>query len=255
MSLARVIPVLLLGKDGLVKTERFANHRYIGDPLNAVRIYNEKQVDELTLLDINATVQNYQPKFSLLKRIAAECRMPLCYGGGIKDFETAEKLISLGIEKVSLSSAAINDFSIVSKIASALGSQSTVVCIDYARGWMGKRSVTTHNGTKKKNGDIRNYIKQAVDAGAGEIILNSITDDGSMKGYDLEFAAEIAESVKIPMTFIGGAGSLADISELFEKCGNIGAGAGSLFVYKGALRGVLINYPSQDAKKRLRAKE
>ena len=162
MSYPRIIPCLLLGDDGLVKTEGFSKPRYIGDPMNTVRIFNEKKVDELVLLDINATRNKTAPNFKLIEKIATECRMPLSYGGGIKTYADAERIISMGIEKVALSSAALETPELVQEISSALGAQSTVVVLDYKKNWQGRRVVYTHGGTRKAGGDIFDHIDNAV---------------------------------------------------------------------------------------------
>jgi cyclase len=248
MSDPRIIPVLLLGKSGLVKTETFAKPRYIGDPINTVRIFNEKCVDELILLDIFATAEGRQPDIGRIRTIAAECRMPLAYGGGIADLETARKIIESGVEKVTLSAAAFADPGLVSAIAAVFGSQSVAVVVDYRRGWTGGRSIYTHNGTRKLEGEFSAHVARMIDAGAGEIIFNSISDDGMMHGFDLKLAREVGDAVDTPMTFIGGCGSPADLMALFSTCRYIGAGVGSMFIYKSAMKGVLINYLQPDVK-------
>jgi cyclase len=248
MSDPRIIPVLLLGKSGLIKTEKFANPRYIGDPINTVRIFNEKCVDELVLLDIFATAEGRRPDIGRIKTIAAECRMPLAYGGGISDLNTATRIIESGVEKVTLSAAAFADPDLVSDIAAVSGSQSVAVVVDYKRGWTGGRTIYTHNGTRKVDGDLSTHVARMIDAGAGEIIFNSISDDGMMHGFDLKLAREIGEVVDTPMTFIGGCGSPDDLKALFAECRYVGAGVGSMFIYKSAMKGVLINYLQADVK-------
>jgi cyclase len=248
MSDPRIIPVLLLGKSGLVKTEKFARPRYIGDPINTVRIFNEKSVDELILLDIFATAQGRQPDVARIKTIAAECRMPLAYGGGVSDLETATRIIESGVEKVTLSAAAFDTPNLVSVIANVFGSQSVAVVIDYKRGWTGGRTIYTHNGTRKISGELATHVHRMIDAGAGEIIFNSIHDDGMMHGFDLKLAREFADKVETPMTFIGGCGSAEDLKALFATCRYVGAGVGSMFVYKSALKGVLVNYLKPEVK-------
>lgn len=251
MSYPRIIPCLLLDADGLVKTTSFGQRRYIGDPINTVRIYNEKEVDELVLFDINATAKNAEPRFSLIEKIAAECRMPVTYGGGIRTYADAARIISMGVEKISVSSQAFADIDLIRQIADSFGGQSTVACIDYMRNWTGKRQIMTHNAKRGVAGKIDNHVERFIEAGVGEIIFNSISDDGIMGGYDLSFAESVSERFDIPMTFLGGAGSPDHIQALFQKCGNIGAGVGSLFVYKGRLKGILINYLEVDEKKRI----
>lgn len=240
----RIIPCLLVQKKGLVKTVKFGPGKYVGDPINAVKIFNEKEADELIVLDIDATANGAAPDFALIQKLAAECRMPLCYGGGIKTVEQASRIISLGVEKVAISSAALADPGLITAIAKEIGSQSVVVVLDVKRSLFGKYEVYTHNG-KKATG--RTPVELAIEAerlGAGEIVLNSIDLDGQMKGYDLELARRVREAVGLPMSVLGGAGSLDDIGKLIGTCGVIGASAGSLFVFKGKLRAVLINYPT-----------
>ena len=244
MSDPRIIPVLLLGKDGLVKTTRFAEPRYIGDPINTVRIFNEKNVDELILLDIYATAQGRTPDVARIQKIAAECRMPLSYGGGIRDLAVASRIIEIGVEKVTLSAAALASPGLVTEIAHVFGSQSVAVVLDYKKSWTGGRTLYTHNGRNKVAGELRHHIASMIDAGAGEIILNSVSDDGTMEGFDLKLAAELSDVVETPMTFVGGCGKADDLKQLFSLCSHIGAGVGSMFVYKGSMKGVLINYLS-----------
>lgn len=244
MVRSRITPFLLLRGDGLVKTQQFGDPKYIGDPINAVKIFNEKEVDELTLLDIDATVLERAPNLSLLEDIAAESRMPLCYGGGIKDAETAAQIISLGYEKVSVSHAALERPELVREIADRVGRQSVVVTIDVKKEGLfgGGYKVYSRNATQKRKLDPIEFAKQCAELGAGEIVLNSIDRDGMMQGYDIELAATLRAAVTIPLTIVGGAGSVDDLRKLTEKLGPIGAGAGSLFVFKGKYRAVLISY-------------
>jgi cyclase len=240
----RIIPCLLVQKKGLVKTVKFGPGKYVGDPINAVKIFNEKEADELIVLDIDASATGAAPDFALIQKLAAECRMPLCYGGGIKTVEQAKRIIGLGVEKVALSSAAMADPALITAIADEIGSQSVVVVLDVKKGLFGKYEVYTHNGRK---GTGRNPVEMAREAerlGAGEIVLNSIDLDGQMKGYDLDLARKVRAAVALPMSVLGGAGTLADIGALIGACGVVGAAAGSLFVFKGSYKAVLINYPT-----------
>lgn len=245
----RLIPCLLVHKGGLVKTQRFAAPKYVGDPLNAVRIYNEKEVDELVVLDIDATVAGREPDYGLISNLAAECRMPLCYGGGIKTVAQAERIIALGVEKVAISSAAVENPELIREMAEVVGRQSVVVIIDVKGG----REVYTHNGTRKSGIDAADLARQAAELGAGEIVVNSIDNDGIMKGYDMELIERIRKTISIPLTALGGAGSLKDIGALINRFGIIGAAAGSLFVFKGVYRAVLISYPDRTDKDALLA--
>lgn len=247
----RIIPCLLVHQGGLVKTINFSAPKYVGDPINAVKIFNEKEADELIVLDIDATANGIEPNYSMIARLADECRMPLCYGGGIKTLEQAKRIVNLGVEKVALSSVALEDPRIVSCIADALGRQSLVVVLDIRkkRGlFSGGYELCTFNATKVHKYDPFEFALRMQELGAGELIINSIDNDGYMNGYDLDIARKFRMSLKIPLTFLGGCGSHSDIEELLEKCGVVGAAAGSLFVFKGSYRAVLINYPTREQK-------
>ena len=247
----RITPCLLLHKDGLVKTVGFKMPKYVGDPINAVKIFNEKEADELIVLDIDASVNDSEPNFGMIAKLAAECRMPLCYGGGIKTKEQAKRIISLGVEKIAISSAAIDSTTIISLIAEELGKQSVVVALDVRKKttlFNTSYVIYTHNASRAHRLDLMKFIKQIEEAGAGEILINSIDCDGLMNGYDVALAKQIHKEVHIPMTFLGGAGSLKDMQILIQECGIIGAAAGSMFVFKGKYKAVLINYPNSDQK-------
>lgn len=241
----RVIPCLLVHEGGLVKTVGFKAPKYVGDPINAVKIFNEKEVDELVVLDIDATVNGAEPDYKMIANLAAECRMPLCYGGGIRSAAQAKKIVALGVEKVALSAAAIDDPNLITQIADEIGRQSVVVVLDVKKRMLSKEyDVFTHNGKKNTKRSVIEVATQAEALGVGEIIINSIDNDGQMKGYDLALAEKIRDAVNIPITFLGGAGSLDDIGALIRTCGVVGASAGSLFVFKGVYKAVLINYPN-----------
>ena len=246
----RIIPCLLIHKGGLVKTVGFDNPKYVGDPLNAVRIFNEKEVDELLVVDIDATRRQRDPDYALIAKLAAECRMPLAYGGGVSTVEQFERLVSLGVEKVSASAAAVADLGLVSAAAERVGGQSVVVVVDVRRKGKGFE-VFTHNGTKATGLDPVDFARRAEAAGAGEIVINSIDCDGQMKGYDLDLVRAVRGAVTCPITVLGGAGALADMAGLVKEFGIIGAAAGSLFVFKGVYRAVLINYPGRADKDKL----
>ncbi len=242
----RIIPVLLVHNGGLIKTVKFGPGKYVGDPLNAVRIFNEKEVDEIVVLDIDATVHDREPDYALIRSLAAECRMPLCYGGGVKTAEQVQRIVTFGVEKVAIASGAVENESIIKESASQVGRQSVVVVMDVRKkGVFGRHyEVFTHNGTKSTGLNPVDFARKAEDLGAGEIVINSIDRDGTMKGYDLELARQVRQAVALPMTVLGGAGSLEDIGTLIRTFGIIGAAAGSLFVFRGKYRAVLINYPS-----------
>jgi cyclase len=246
----RITPCLLVKNGGLVKTIKFGNPKYVGDPINAVRIFNEKEVDELMVVNIDATVLEQEPDLNLIKKLAAECRMPLCYGGGVKTVDQVEKIISLGVEKVALSSAAVNTPELITHAAARVGSQSIVIVMDTKKsgGANNRYEIFTCNGTKSTGLNPKDFAKRAEALGAGEVVLNSIDQDGAMKGYDLNLVTQVRECTSLPMTVLGGAGSLKDIAALIESFGIIGAAAGSLFVFKGKYRAVLINYPSRAEK-------
>jgi len=235
-----------------VKTVRFGESKYVGDPINAVKIFNEKETDELIVVDIDATAKGLEPNIKLIGHLAIECRMPLCYGGGIRTLEQAKRIVGLGVEKVAISSAAIEDPDLIGRIATEVGSQSVVVVLDVKRGRKGTAyELWTHNARRKARPDPFEFAREAERRGAGEIVVNAIDDDGAMNGYNLALAKQMHETIRIPMTMLGGAGSLADIGALIDACGVVGAAAGSLFVFKGAYRAVLINYPTSNQKDEL----
>ncbi|MEC5171969.1 AglZ/HisF2 family acetamidino modification protein [Chryseobacterium nepalense] len=240
----RIIPCLLVHDKGLVKTEHFKNPRYLGDPMNAVRIFNEKEVDELIILDIDATAEGRGPDFKMIENWAEECRMPLCYGGGVTTVEQAQRIFSLGVEKIAFSAGAISNPELIKEISEKVGSQSVVVVLDVKKKLFGGYEVYTHNGKKSTGKSPFELIKKFEQLGAGEIVINSIDKDGEMKGYDIKLIDTARKETTLPLTAIGGAGKIDDIGELINKFGIIGAAAGSLFVYKGKLKAVLINYPS-----------
>lgn len=243
----RIIPCLLVHNDGLVKTIGFDKPKYVGDPLNAVRIFNEKEVDELMVVDIDATRQGREPNYGRIASLAAECRMPLSYGGGVTTAEQFQRLVALGVEKVAIGASAVERPEIIAEAATCVGSQSVVVVMDVKRtrkGW----EVHIRNGTRATGIDAVGYADRVRSLGAGEIVLNSIDRDGRMEGYDLDLVRAVRKVVDLPITVLGGAGKLADIERLVSEFGTIGAAAGSLFVFKGVYRAVLINYPSRSEK-------
>tara|TARA_B100000242_G_C43038082_1_gene484087 strand:+ start:1330 stop:2088 length:759 start_codon:yes stop_codon:yes gene_type:complete len=251
MLRSRIIPCLLIHNKGLVKTVKFKNPKYVGDPINAVKIFNEKEVDELIVLDIDATVENRTPNLKMVKNLADECRMPFCYGGGIKTIEQARKIISLGAEKVALSYSALTNIDLCKQIGSVIGNQSIVVVLDLKKKFFGGYDIYTHNGTKKSKWKLEEIISKLEEIEVGEIVINSIDNDGTMLGYDISLIENIREKCSIPITVLGGAGSLDDIKKLINKFKIIGAAAGSLFVFKGKYRAVLISYPNRQERKPL----
>ena len=249
MLRSRIIPCLLVHNRGLVKTVNFGNPKYVGDPINAVRIFNEKEVDELIVLDIDATAEGREPDYGMIAHLAAECRMPLCYGGGIKCLDQAVGIVKLGVEKVAVSSLALEDPALVATISEYLGRQSVVVVLDVRRSVSsGSPEVWSHNGTRNTMRHPAEVARELQAVGVGEVTVNSIDRDGTMKGYDIDLLREVRASVSVPMTALGGAGSLADIQALIAEFGIVGVAAGSLFVFKGPYRAVLINYPDRRLK-------
>jgi cyclase len=235
-----------------VKTVAFKDPKYVGDPINAVKIFNEKETDELAVFDIDATARDAAPNFKMIANLAVECRMPLCYGGGVKTVEQAKRIVGLGVEKVAISSAAIETPELISAAAQEIGGQSVVVVIDAKKDdRTGEYMAWTRNGTRRAGRSVIAVARQAEALGAGEIVVNSIDNDGKMKGYDLTLARAVREAVRLPITVLGGAGSLADLGKLITACGVVGAAAGSLFVFKGVYRAVLINYPAPSQKEGL----
>ena len=248
----RIIPSLLIHKKGLVKTVNFTNPKYVGDPINAVKIFNEKAVDELIVTDIDAGVNNTEPDYSMIEKLAMECRMPLCYGGGITNTEQAKRIFNLGVEKIAISSTAINHPSIITKLAASVGSQSVVVVLDIKKKFMSNNyNVLINNGKDKTGINLTSFVSSLQDLGAGEIVLNSIDRDGTMTGYDYTAIDQVRTNTTLPLTVLGGAGNLDHIGELISKYGIIGAAAGSIFVFKGKYRAVLINYPNAKEKMNL----
>lgn len=245
MSFLRVIPTLLLKGQGLVKTTKFKNPNYIGDPINAVKIFNEKEVDELVLLDIEATVQKRDPNYKWIKDIVSESFMPMGYGGGIHNITQIKTLFDLGIEKVILNTASQN-FSLIEEAAKIYGNQSIVGCIDVKKNVFGKNMVCFKAGSDKKKISPTNWAEQLEKAGCGELIIQSIDKEGTMSGYDIPLIKSVTDSVKIPVVASGGAGSLDDLKEGLIEGGASAVTAGSLFVYKGKQKGILINYPKRE---------
>jgi len=237
---------------GLVKTVKFKEPKYVGDPINAVKIFNEKEVDELIVLDIDATSQGNEPNYQMIEHLANESRMPLCYGGGIKTTQQAQRIIKLGVEKIALSSEAISNSQVLVDIANIIGRQSVVVVIDVKKSLFGSYDIYTHNGKKKVKKNLFEVIVELEAIGIGELVINSIDNDGVMKGYDLTLAKKVRDLISLPLTVLGGAGHSNDILKLIEQHKIIGASAGSLFVFKGVYKAVLINYLQENALTKVR---
>jgi len=249
MLYPRIIPCLLVHNKGLVKTTKFKDPKYVGDPINAVKIFNEKEVDELFVADIDASRLGNEPDYKMIENLATECRMPLCYGGGIKTVEQAQRIFSLGVEKIAISSLALENPDLVTAIAERVGNQSVVIVLDVRKKTFGSNyELYIHNGTRSTGIDPFRFAVEMQKLGAGEIVVNSIDQDGVMKGYDLNLINKIRDVISIPMTVLGGAGTIEDIGKIIQQHGIIGVAAGSLFVFKGKFRAVLINYPTLQVK-------
>lgn len=244
MKRIRVIPTLLIQQGGLVKSIKFKDHTYVGDPINAVKIFNEKEVDEIVILDISATLENRGPNLESIKEIASEAFMPLGYGGGISKIAEVKELISAGVEKVILNSIAIRNPSFVREAASYVGSQSIVISIDVKKNMWGKYKVYVNNGSKNTNLDPVEFARQMELAGAGEILLNSIDRDGTFGGYDEILIRTVSTSINIPLVAVGGAATVEDF-KIAVNAGASAVAAGSLFVFQPPHRAVLISYPQQ----------
>lgn len=241
----RIIPVLLLKNNGLYKTTKFKDPKYIGDPINAIKIFNEKEVDEMVFLDIMASREGKHPNFEMLKDIASECFMPLCYGGGVKSVEMIREILNIGVEKVSINSQAVRDPSLINKAANFFGSSTIVVSIDVKKNFFGKYEVFINDGQEKTSLSPVDWAKEVESRGAGELMINSIDKDGTMSGYDFNLIKSITSQVSIPVIAVGGAASTNDFVKIVKESDASAAAAGSYFVFQGKHRAVLITYPSQ----------
>lgn len=246
----RVIPCLLLKNGGLVKTRQFAQPTYVGDPINAIRIFNDKEVDELLVLDITAGKERRPPDFELIQRFAGECFMPLGYGGGVRTLEQARKLFAIGVEKVCIQTVALEDLGFVSRLADECGSQSVVASIDVKRSLFGKPRLYSSQSQRLDSRDWLEFVAQVVEAGAGEVVLNAVDRDGTMNGMDLDLIRAAAARISVPLVAVGGAGSLRDLRSAVDA-GASAVAAGAFFVFHGPHRAVLITYPRYDELERL----
>ena len=245
MMKTRVIPCLLLREGGLVKTVKFKDPSYVGDPINAVKIFNTKEVDELVVLDIGATAEGRAPDFEAILDIVSEAFMPVAYGGGITQVDQAQQLFALGVEKVVINSAAVDSPDLISQLAVRFGSQSVVVAVDAKRcGIFSKLEAMTHNAGNKTGKDPAAFAREMERLGAGEIFLTAVDRDGTMTGYDVELIKQVADAVDVPLVACGGAGKLSDFTRA-AQAGASAVAAGSLFVYHGPHRAVLISYPDR----------
>ncbi len=246
MLMTRVIPCLLIQQTSLVKTMHFKNPRYVGDPINAVHIFNDMEVDEIAILDIDATHEGRKPDFKMVENLAGECFMPLSYGGGIRNLEDVRTILKIGVEKVIINTCAFENPEFIRSAAKEFGSQSVLVSVDVKKRLFGKYEVFVNGGRKSTGKDPVEYSKRMQELGAGEIILTSIDRDGTWEGYDIDLVRRVASAVSVPVIACGGAGRLADFSEAVKSGGASAVAAGSMFVYQSRDMGVLINYPVRD---------
>uniref|UniRef100_UPI0040470C4E AglZ/HisF2 family acetamidino modification protein n=1 Tax=Limnohabitans sp. TaxID=1907725 RepID=UPI0040470C4E len=245
MNLARIIPVLLLSDSGMVKTTKFNSPIYVGDPINAVRIFNAKEVDEIIILDIDATRYGKGPNFERIEQIASEAFMPLGYGGGVKTTQQMEQLFRIGIEKVVINTAIHENRKLLNEASNIFGSQSIVASIDVKKDILGRYHVYSKCGKKREDIDLKSYISLVQEQGAGEIILNSIDKDGTMSGYDLKLLSNVSGQLNVPLVALGGAGSVKHFDDALQA-GASSVSAGSLFIFHGRHRAVLLSYISPD---------
>lgn len=237
----RIIPVILLHGTRMVKTQKFKNPVYLGDPINVVRIFSEKEADEIVILDIDASVKGREPQYDFLEQIATEAFMPVSYGGGVRTIAQIQRLLRLGVEKVIVNTAVLENKDVVMRAAEFFGSQAIVGGVDIMRQASGNRVVVTKSRKRRHGLDFKKHINELVEAGVGEIFVNNVDRDGCMAGYDLDVVREVAD-VGVPVVMCGGAGSLVHMREVIEN-GAAAAAAGSMFVFKGRNRAVLISYP------------
>lgn len=246
MNRTRVIPVLLLQGGGLVKTVKFRDPKYLGDPINAVRIFNEKEVDELVFLDIAATIESREPPFPLLQDIASEAFMPMAYGGGLTNIEQIRRVFGLGFEKVIINSAAYGNLGLIAEAAAIFGSQAVVCSVDVRKTWRGNYQLVSRAAKKAERVNLRDHLAAVEKAGAGEIMVNAVDRDGTMSGYDLKLVREVSDTVSVQVIACGGAKSVDDFVEVVTAGHASAVAAGSMFVFYGRHRAVLINYPERD---------
>lgn len=244
MMKPRVIPVLLLSQDGLVKTKQFKQPRYVGDPINAVKIFNDKEVDELVLLDIDASKRGKGPNYAVIESVANECFMPFAYGGGVDSVEQIRTILKMGVEKVIINTAALKDVRLITQAASEFGSQAIVVSVDVKKNFWGKYKIFSAAGASCPKHSLIDYVRALEAAGAGELVLNSVDRDGLMSGYDVPLVRQVSDALTIPVVALGGAGSLSDMKLVIESGRCAAVAAGSMFVFHGAHKAVLITYPT-----------
>lgn len=246
MLRVRVIPCLLLKGQGLVKTVKYKDPKYIGDPINAIKIFNDKEIDELMLLDITASVEGRGPSFDIIRDVASECFMPLAYGGGIGHLEDMRRVLAMGVEKVVINTAAVGSPELIREAAQEFGSQAVVVSIDVKKRLFGGYEVMSARGTRKTGFDPVSFAKHVVELGAGELLISAIDRDGTQQGYDLELISQVTSAVNVPVIAIGGARNVEDFMLASGKSGAAAVAAGSMFVFTGPHRAVLITYPTKE---------
>lgn len=246
MRRIRVIPALLLKNGGLYKTVRFKDPLYIGDPINTVKIFNEKGADELFLLDITASAEGKSPNFGMIAEIGSEAFVPVGYGGGVRTVDDVKRILHSGIEKVVINIGAFENPRLISEAAKLVGSQSIVVSIDAKKGLFGRHSVYVRGGRQSTGLDPITCARRAAENGAGEILMSSIDRDGTLRGYDIELVREVASAVKIPVVACGGAASIDDFADVIRRAGASAVAAGSLFVFQKSRKGVLISFPTEE---------
>lgn len=251
MLKSRVIPVLLLRDGGLVKTVKFSNSKYIGDPINAVKIFNDKEVDELIFLDIDASKNNREPDFGTIEDLAAECFMPFAYGGGVTSLTQIQRILNIGVEKVILNYSVLSNPDLVRQASAHFGSSTIIVAIDIKKDLWGNYRVFNHVKQKTEKIDPITHAMKVCEAGAGELFINNVDRDGTYSGFDLPILESINKVVSVPVIVCGGASGPSDLKEVVSKTNVSAAAAGSIFVYQGPHRAVLISYPSQDQLRQL----
>jgi len=251
----RVIPVLLLHNRGVVKTTNYKDPVYIGDPINIVKIFNEKEVDELVIFDIDASKEAKEPDYSLITAFATECFMPVCYGGGVTNLEQMRKIFSLGVEKISLNFATMSGIDLVKDAVQSFGAQSVIITVDVKKNILGKYKLYNHGRNRLEKIDIEEVVSIINDLGVGELIVNNVDRDGTQVGYDIDLIKKISSMTTIPVVTCGGASSLSSFSEARTEAGVSAVAAGSMFVFQGRHKAVLISYPKYDVLKQVFGEE
>lgn len=246
MLQTRVIPVLLIHKKGLYKTTKFKQAKYVGDPINAIKIFNEKEVDELILLDIDASKEGREPDYKMIEKVASECFMPLCYGGGVKSIDQIRKIFSLGVEKISLNHCTLTDSRLIEEASAVFGSQSIVGTVNIKKSFFGKHKLYNHVSKKTLSKPIKTFLTELINKGVGEIFINDVDNDGVMEGFNVELLKELSSNLSVPIICCGGAGTLEHCRSVIAQTDASAVSAGSMFVFQGKHRAVLITYPERN---------